>query len=154
MALATTAKFEELILEVEFDSKNAAGTYSAICGLIDVTISRSANVDSVEIPHCDDESLPLATERSVRSIDITVSGSGVWALESHEKVMDWFYSSQALKIRIRNKKVETAGKTGDTTIEEGMALFTRLDNQRTKGQKVTAEIELQFDGTPTRTAKS
>jgi len=33
-------------------------------------------------------------------------------------------------------------------------LLVSLNNSRTKGQKVTAEIELQFDGLPVRTAKA
>lgn len=154
MTVANTAKFEQMVLEVEFDPVGASGTYTTICGLIDVNISRTANLDTVEIPDCDDESLPLSVEKSVRSIEVTISGSGVWALQSHEAMMDWFYSSTTLNARLRNAKVVAAGATGDTTIESGPALLTNLSNSRQKGQKMAAEIELVFDGTPTRTAKT
>lgn len=148
MARATTAKYEEMILEVETETP---GVYAAICGLIDVTINRTSNVDTAEIPDCDDESLPLSVERQVRSQEVTVSGTGVWALQSHEMLMDWFYSSAAKNIRIRNAKVENDGDPGETYAETGPALLTTLNNSRTKGQKVTAEIEIQFDGVPSRT---
>lgn len=151
MARANTAKYEDMILEVEFDPTGDAGTYTAICGITDVTINRTSNIDTSEIPDCDDESLPLSIERQVRSQEVTVSGTGVWALQSNEKMLDWWYSGATLSARLRNAKVETAGAVGDTSIESGPAILATLNNSRTKGQKVAAEIELQFDGVPTRT---
>lgn len=153
MTLAATAEFEQLVLEVEFDPTGAPGTYSTVCGLVDITPSRTANLDTVEIPDCDDESLPLSVGKSVRSIDVSVSGSGVWALSSHKNMMDWFYSSATLNTRIRNAKVTADGASGDPEIESGPAILSNLSNTRTKGQKVTAEIEITFDGTPTVTNK-
>ena len=57
-------------------------------------------------------------------------------------------------MRLTNDKVVADGATGDTTIEQGPALLTTLTNTRTKGQKVSAEVEMQFNGLPTRTAKT
>lgn len=148
MARATTAKYEEMILEMETDTP---GTYAAICGLIDVTINRTSNVDTAEVPDCDDESLPLSVERQVRSQEVSVSATGFWALQSHEMLLDWWYSSATHNIRLRNAKVENDGEEGDTYAESGPALLVSLNNSRTKGQKVTAEIEIQFDGVPSRT---
>lgn len=144
MATTVTEKFEQMILDVE--TAPGSGTYAPICGLIDVTINRTANIDTAEIPDCDDESLPLSIERQVRSIEVTVSGTGVWARSSQDMLKQWFYSSATKNIRIR----DTAASVGDIAIESGAALLATLSNSRTKGQKVTAEIELQFDGTPTR----
>ena len=145
MATAVTAKYQELILEVEFTA--SSGVYTPVCGLIDVTINRTANVDTAEIPDCDDESLPLSVERQVRSIEVTISGTGVWAQSSHGGMMDWFYSSATKNVRVRNTKAST----GDTQIEYGPALLTNLSNARTKGQKISAEISIEFDGVPSRT---
>ncbi len=145
MAAAVTEKYEEMILDVELVA--SSGVYTPICGLIDVTITRTANVDTAEIPDCADESLPLSIERQVRSIEVTVSGSGIWAQSSQSTLKEWFYSSATKNIRVR----DTKASTGDVSIESGPALLTTLTNARTKGKKVTAEIELQFDGTPTRT---
>lgn len=148
MAKATTQSFDQLILDVEFVA--SSGTYTSVCGLIDVTVTRTANVDSAEVPDCSDETLPLSLEKQVRSIEVSVSGTGVWAQESHGNLMDWFYSSATKNVRVRN----TNADTGDTEIESGAALLTSLTNTRTKGQKVSAEIEIQFDGTPSRTDAS
>ncbi len=152
MARATTAKYEEFVLEVDFTGSTS--TYTAICGLTDVSINRTSNVDTTEIPDCSDESLPLAIERAVRSQEVTISGTGVWSLESHEKMLDWWTGGATLSTRIRHVKVTASGATGDTTHETGPALLVSLNNSRTKGQKVTAEIEIQFDGVPVRTAKA
>lgn len=150
MAYATTAKYEEFVLEVEFTA--SSGTYTTVCGLTDVSVSRTNNIDTTEIPECDDESLPLSIERAVRSTEVTCSATGVWALTSHEAVMDWFYSGSTLNARIRNIKVDNDGASGDTITETGPAILVSLNNSRTKGQKVTAEMEIQFDGVPTRAA--
>jgi len=145
MALAVTAKYEEFILEIEWVA--SSGTYVPVCGLIDVTISRTASLDTSEIPDCDDESLPLSIEKSVRSVEVTISGTGSWAQSSAGYMLDWFYSSATKNVRLRNTK---AG-SGDTKIESGPALLTNYSNARAKGQKVSAEIEIVFDGTPSRT---
>ncbi len=147
MAVAVTQKFEELVLEVE---TSTPGTYAKLCGLTDVEISRTANVDTVEIPDCDDESLPYSIERQVRSVEVTISATGVWAQQSWGTMSDWFYSSTTKNIRIRNTKASV----GDLETEAGPALLTNLSHSRTKGQKVTASVEILFDGTPTRTDKS
>ena len=49
-------------------------------------------------------------------------------------------------------KAEDDGSTGDTYIEGGPAFLQTLNNARTKGQKVSAEIAIVFDGLPSRTA--
>lgn len=154
MARAVTAKFEEMILEVNFTPLVTPAVFSRICGITDVEITRQSQIDTTEVPDCDDESLPLAIERQIRSQEVMVSGSGVWALEYHERLMDWWYNGTALPVRLRNAKAAADGVVGDTISEQGNAILVTLSNTRTKGQKVTASIELQFDGVPTRTAKS
>ena len=148
MAKATTAKFEELILEFETDTP---GSYAPICGLIDVTINRTSNVDTAEVPDCDDESLPLSLEKQVRSQEVTISATGVWALQSNKTMLEWWYSGATKNIRVRNAKAENDGSQGEPYAESGPALLASLNNSRTKGQAVMAEIEIQFDGLPTVT---
>ena len=148
MAKATTEKFSELVLELE--TSPSSGTYARICGLIDTEITRTASIDNAEVPDCNDEDLPLSNEKEVRSIDVKISGTGVWAQESHEKLMDWFYGSSTLNIRIGNLNAAV----GDTEYETGPALLASLGQSRTKGKKVSASIDIEFDGTPTRSAKA
>jgi hypothetical protein len=147
MAKAITEKFEEMVLELE--ETPASGTFTAICGLIDVSVTRSANIDSAEVPDCADESLPLEVEKSVRSLEVSVSASGVWAQSSHEKLMAWYYSGQPIVVRIGHLNATV----GETEYETGPALITGPNNARTKGQKVSAELTIEFSGTPTLSVK-
>ncbi len=147
MAYATTEKYEEMILDIEWTS--GSGVYEPVCGLIDITVTRTANIDTAEIPECSDESLPLQIERQVRSLEVTISGTGVWAQSSHSNLLTWWRSGATKNIRIRN----TAVASGDIEIESGAALLATLTNARTKGSKVSAEIELQMDGIGTTTNK-
>jgi hypothetical protein len=147
MATPTTEKFEEMILDCELVA--GSGIYTALCGMTDVSITRTATIDSSEIPDCADESLPLSVEKQVRSIEVSVSATGIWAQSSQSALKAWFYSSATKNVRIR----DTAAATGDIWIESGSALLAHLNNARTKGKKVTADIELQFSGAPARTNK-
>jgi hypothetical protein len=144
MAKATTQRFDELILQVE---TSTPGTFTKICGLVDVTITRTAAIATAEVPDCDDESLPHHIEKEVTSLDVSVSGTGVWAQQSWGLMSDWFYSAATKNVRVSNAKASV----GDIEIESGPALLETLTNTRTKGQKVSAEISLQFVGIPSRT---
>lgn len=150
MALATTERYEELIVEVEFDPVGASGTYTSICGLKDATITRQSNVDTEEVGDCSDESLPFAVTKSVRSIEMMISGTGTWAQESHSKMLAWWRSASTFNVRVRN----TAVASGQIEIEAGDAFLTRLNNQRTKGKVVSADIQIEFETLPTTTNKS
>ena len=148
MAAPITEKFEKMVLEVE---TAVPGTYAIVCGLNDITISRSAEVDTTEVPaDCTDESLPMRIEKSVRSTNVSVSASGVWTQQSNDMLLAWFYSGAGKNVRLKHEQAAI----GDIHIEAGSALLTKLDHSRSKGQLVTAEIELEFDGTPTRTDKA
>ncbi len=142
-----TAEFQHFVVEVEGD---APGAYKRICGITQRGISRQHNMQTTEVPgDCEDESLPNVVERAVQSSEVSISGTGVWAAQSHQMMLDWWYSGQKKVIRIRHVNAAV----GDTEYETGPAILVNLNNDVEKGQKVTAEIEIQFDGLPERTAK-
>lgn len=147
MTRAVTEKFEEMVLEVETITP---GTYAKVCGMMDVTINRKANTATTGVPDCDDESLALSMEVEVESIEVSVSASGVWAQTSNDMLLAWFYGGTKKNVRLRNTKASI----GDIETEAGAAVLTSINQSRTKGQKVTAEIEMMFDGIPTRTDKA
>lgn len=148
MVAPITEKFEQMVMEVE---TAVPGTYAIVCGLKDITISRSAEIDTAEVPaDCTDESMPFRMEKSVRALNISVSASGIWAQQSNDMLMAWFYSGASKNIRLKHENAAV----GDIHIEAGAAFLTKLDHSRTKGDKVAAELEIEFDGTPTRTDKA
>lgn len=148
MAKATTANFHQMVLEVEWVAES--GVFSRVCGLTGRGINRSHNMSTSEVPDCADESLPAAVERAVQSSEVTISGTGVWSKESHGNLLNWWYSGQPLNIRIQHVLAET----GDTEYESGPAYLQSINNQADRGQKVQAEISIEFDGLPTRTDAS
>lgn len=150
MAAPITQTFDQMALEFN-DGTDVAPDWKKICGLIDIEITRTAEVERTETPaDCDDESLPLQVEKSVRTIEVTVSGTGAWAQGSHTFLMDWFYSSSTKSVRLRNANAAV----GATEYETGNAFLTNLSNTRQKGNKVQSSMTLEFDGTPVRTPKA
>ncbi len=148
MVAPSTAKFQHLVLEVETDTP---GTYTKICGITSRGINRQHNMQTSEVPQdCDDESLPAKVERSVQSSEVTISGSGVWAAQSHEMMLDWWYGGQTKNVRVRHANASV----GDTEYETGPAYLTSINNQAEKGPSVTAELTIEFDGIPSRTPKA
>lgn len=148
MARAGTANFHQMVLEVE--TAPGSGTYAKLCGMTSRGINRQHNMQTSEVPDCDDESLPAAVERAVQSSEVTISGSGVWASQSHETMLDWWYDGATKKIRVQHVNAAV----GDTEYETGNAYLVSISNQAERGTKVTAEIAIEFDGIPTRTAKA
>lgn len=146
MARAKTENFHEMVIEIEGETP---GTFIKICGLTGNSMNRSHNMSTTEVPDCDDESLPAAVERAVQSSEVTLSGTAVWAAQSHGLMMDWWYSGATKTIRVGHLKAEE----GDTEYETGPAYLVNLNHSRERGQKVTAEIEIQFDGLPARSDK-
>ncbi|MBB2973947.1 phage tail tube protein [Mesorhizobium sp. RMAD-H1] len=146
-AYPKTEKYEEMILEVEFDPVASPGVYSRICGLSGVTINRTLNTSEDQIPPCDDESQPNSTEVNATNLVVTVSAQGKWAQSSQSKMKDWIYNARKLNVRL----TDAAAATGDIASESGPALCTALNAAREKGVTVTQDIEIRFDGRPTLT---
>lgn len=149
MAAPVTGKFEHMVVEIEVTA--GSGVYSKICGITSRGINRQSNLSTSEVPgDCDDESVPSSIEKAVQSQEVTISGSGIWARQSHEMMLDYWYSGQTKNIRVQHVNAAV----GDTEYESGPAILSQLNNAVEKGQKITAEVTFDFDGIPTRTAKA
>ncbi|MBD9569034.1 phage tail tube protein [Ensifer sp. ENS08] len=148
MARATTANFHQMVLEVE--TTPGSGVYSKICGLTSRSINRQSNMATTEVPDCSDESLPASLERAVQSQECTISASGVWAAESHGTLYDWWASGATRNIRIAHLNASV----GSPEYESGPAYLVSLNNTAERGQKVTGELSIEFDGIPTVTDKA
>lgn len=143
MAEPITADSFDLVVEVEFVAES--GTFTKICGMTDFTITRTKAIDETEVPaDCEDETLPYNTKRNTRSRSMTVSGTGIWAQQSHGKMLDWYNGSPAEKLLVRIRHLKAA--VGDVETETGTAILQDLNNERTGKQQVTANITLVFDG--------
>lgn len=148
MAYATTANFSQFVLEVEFVA--ASGTFSKVCGLTSRGINRQSNMATSEVPDCSDETIAADVRRAVQSQEATITASGVWSSESHEKLLDWWQGAATKSVRIYHANAAS----GDTEYETGNAYLVSISNQAERGTKVTAELNIEFDGVPTRTMKA
>ncbi len=151
MVRAVTAKFSQYVLEVEFDPGGSPGVFTKVCGIQSRGLNRQHNMVTTPVPDCDDESLPSENQRNVDSSDVTISGSGVWSQQSHEAMLDWWYSGASLNVRIQHVNAAS----GDTEYEEGPAFLASLsENAEKSAGAVTSELAVEFDGVPTRTPKA
>lgn len=141
MTAATVADSHELVVEISADGS----TWSAICGITTNEIQQTANVESTEVPDCDDETLPHVIHKSVRSLERVISGTGVWAAQSHGEMDDWFESGAAKHCRVHYAKAGTSTPEYKT----GMALLTQLNITKPDKNKVTAQVQLEFTGAVT-----
>lgn len=148
MARAQTEKFHEMTLEVE--TSPGSGIYARLCGLNSRTLSMQHNLETTEVPDCDDESLPAQVERAVISSEATISATGVWAAQSHGAISDWFLAAQYRNIRIYHAQA----LAGTPQYYTGPALLTQIEYTAARGNKVEATMEIQFDGLPTVTDAS
>lgn len=146
MVKAITEKFHEMVIEVSDDGI----AWERPGAFIDVTVQRTANIDQTEVPDFDDASLPLNVEQEVRSIEVSATGTGVWAQQSHGMINDWLYSAQTKQARIGHLNAAV----GDTQYETGPALLVALGEEVSDGQVVRQSVELRFVGVPTRTPKA
>jgi len=149
MTAAPTAEFDELVIEVEFTADS--GTYTKVCGMADYTTNRTNNTATSEVPDCSDESLPHTPKRGVVSQDYAISGTGVWARTHWKDMHDWWKSGATKNVRIRHIVITEDGSSGDPEIETIPMILQQLNNARTKGQVVSAEITLEQDGPATIT---
>lgn len=149
MAAPVTGGFQHLVVEIETTA--GSGVYSKICGITSRGINRQNNISTSEVPgDCDDESVPSKIEKDVQSQEVSISGSGVWARQSHELMLDWYYQGSKKNIRVQHVN---AG-VGETEYEAGLAILATLNNTVEKGQKIQSEISIEFDGVPSRIMKS
>jgi predicted secreted protein len=141
---ATTARFHEMALHLETATP---GTYAAICGLIGVTFTFTSETADAQIPNCTNEALPHEIVREVISTDWSCSATGVWARESHERLLQLALTGAIVNARF----IYTAAAVGDVEFITGPAILTSLSHSREKGQRVSAELQFVKAGAVTTT---
>lgn len=147
MATTTTfAKFKILL----GDGATPTEAFAPICGLTSRGLQGSSDVVTSEVPDCADEDLPSWQEKDVKSISMSLSGSGMWSQEAHGTLMDWFLSGARKNVKVQYVDADT----GDPEFLAGPCVLTQLNNAVDKGGRVSAEISLEFAAKPTVTDAS
>lgn len=149
MAQATTSTFGNFKILLG-DGASPTEVFAPICGLTSKGINYNTETNTVEVPDCTNEDAPAYKEQGVKSYDVTLSGSGMWAAQSHGVLVDWWKSGTA-----KNIKVEySTAASGDVKTVAGPALLTSLGSSVEKGGRLSAEIAIAFTQMPTFTDAS
>ena len=144
MATATTGTFNQFKILIG-DGATPTEVFTPICGLTSRGLTGSADVVTSEVPDCTNEDLPSWQEKDVKSIGMSLSGSGMWAQESHELLLQWFLTGAKKNIKVQYANADT----GDVEFLAGPAVITQLNNAAEKGGRISAEISLEFTAKPT-----
>ena len=135
MSLATTMRFHEMALHLETATP---GTFTPICGLVGSEFTFTNETAEAQIPNCVNEALPHEIVREVVSTDWSVSASGVWSRESHERLYQWYATGAIINVRF----IYQAAAVGDVEFITGPAILTSLTHAREKGQRVSAALNI------------
>jgi predicted secreted protein len=140
MAQATAIGFSKFRVLLGDGASNEV--FTAPCGFNARALNRSKTTNEVDIPDCADEDAPAWVGREVRSLDWTVTGEGLLVAESVESWNDFFDSTLSRNVRV---EIEFPSPVGTITYN-GAAHLTTYEITGTRGEKVTANIELSGDG--------
>lgn len=143
MASATTTTFAKFKILIGDGAEPEA--FAPICGLTSKGIQYTTDVVTSEVPDCSNEDLPSWQEKDVKSISISISGSGMWSKESHGTMVDWFMSAAKKNVRIEYADADS----GDPKTLTGPAVLTSLGNSVEKGGRVSADVAIEFAAKPT-----
>ena len=146
MAQATTSTFGNFKILIG-DGGSPTETFAPICGLTSKGISFDSDASEVEVPDCTNEDLPSYKEAGIKSNKVSITGSGMWAAQSHATLMNWWKAGSAKNIQI----IYNVANSGDPQKISGPAIITKLGHQVTKGERLSADIAIEFTTMPTFT---
>lgn len=141
MAKATVISYS--MFRIKLGDGNSPEVFSAPCGLNTRALNRLKNLSEIDIPDCTDEDAPAAVGREVRSTDWNISGEGVLAAESVSVWEDAFNTIESVNVLI---EIEFPISPPGTIRYLGAAHLATYNITGNRGEKVTAQIELQADG--------
>lgn len=149
MAAPVTQTYDKLVVEF---SDDGGTTWARNCVIEGATVTRTSNVEDAEIPaDCNDETLPHNVFRSVRSISLSVSGTGHWTQGGYDSFLTKWHAGTKPLARIGN----LGAASGEIEYEQFDAVIDSLGQARTVvGQPVTAEVSLSSAGPITTTTKT
>jgi predicted secreted protein len=119
--------------------------FAAPCGLTTKGLTITQNLSEVSIPDCDDPDAAFWLARDTVSLSVGVSGDGVLAAESQATWIAAAYSTTSI-----NAKIEIEFATGTRTFT-GAFKVDSFGIGATQGERVSASVSMQSDGTITTT---
>jgi Phage tail tube protein len=121
--------------------------FGAPCGLNERAITFTKAMNEIKIPDCDLPDAPIQIARDVDSLDCSINGSGVLALESRATWEAFRVASTAWRCRVElyNSSNVRVG------YYQGSFHLGSLGFGGNRGERVTIEVEMAQDGEVTWT---
>lgn len=140
MAKPTTVNGSKLLIML--GDGQSPETFGSPCGLSTKGINFTASVNEFNVPDCADPDLPQWTERVVQALSAGVTGSGAFAVESHDDWREWFMSGVSKNIQVSINE-PLAGGGGYYAMAAVLSAFNVTGNN---GEKMQIEVTIQSDG--------
>ena len=88
----------------------------------------------------------------MKSISVSVSGTGNWTKGGYNQFLAKFYAGDSAEMLCRIGNL--AADPGEIEYEQGPIIIENLGQSRTKGQVVSASVGLKFATTPETVLKA
>jgi predicted secreted protein len=137
MAKPVTLPFSKLLILVGDGA--SPEVFASPCGLTSKGFDLTATSNGIEVPDCDDPDAPAWTDRVVKALSGTVSGSGILATESFEIWQDWALGGLPKNVRI---KLDYPG----LGYYSGSFILSKFGLKAALGDKVQVDVTLDSDG--------
>lgn len=142
-------EYDELVFEFSTD---AGTTWARNCVIMNAEVTRQTNVtESETVADCDDEALPNNMEARAQSLTVSYSGTGNWTQGGYNTFLEKIYAGDSTEMLSRIGNLNALA--GEIEYEEGPIIITTLGQARTKGQVVSASVDIRFAKTPTTKVK-
>jgi predicted secreted protein len=140
MARPTTYSAKKLLILL--GDGGTPEVFAAPCGLTTRGIEFSKETNDVTVPDCDDPDLPAWSERSVRTLSASVSGSGILAAEAFATWRAAFLDTDPTNARIKIDDIlaNGGGYFSGRFHLSGFSITGEI------GDKIQVEITMESDG--------
>ncbi len=144
MAKAITTNFKDFVLRIG-DAATPSEAFHPICGAESIELQIEKDMNSTQVPDCDDADAPVWNETDVVSMGWTISGEGVMAKQSFDKIEGATFSTEPRNIKLRIVGGGTGSGTPDREYSgAGHVVISSLGAER--GQRVRVSFEITGDG--------
>lgn len=137
MTTPTTLRFGKF--KIYLEDPDAPGTYILPCGFRDKSMDLDAATQEEALPDCDDPDAAAWLARAVSTLSATVTGNGLFAIESYATWRRWMLAADSRNVRVVFDDV-AAG------YYQGAAVLTKLGHAVQLGQRIQASVSLASDG--------
>lgn len=121
--------------------------FSAPCGFTERSLAFNRELAETNVPSCTDEDAPSWLERDTTSQSATISGQGVLSIEALPTWLALLATTESANARV---ELWVAGVKQGTW--SGAFQLESFETSGTKGERVTANVQMQSDGAVVWTA--